>query len=151
MYQRLGVIKPYPDQADQGRFQLTKSEADKWCSSSVPRNTEKTGPYSNMGSRHDRGRCRRMSEYQFAEAAPEQNQSIVTWLKSLTARSRPTTSSPRSFRKATRRPLSGDGRVGLRCMGKKTNIVLSSWRWCSWCAVLSAHAAQSAVGSGVVF
>jgi len=87
MYQRLGVIKPYPDQADQGRFQLTKSEADKMVFK-VPslRNIEKTGPYfhdGKVGTIEDA--VARMSEYQVGKKlTPEQIQSIVTWLKSLT-------------------------------------------------------------------
>ncbi|MEN6601556.1 MAG: c-type cytochrome, partial [Bryobacteraceae bacterium] len=87
MYQRLGVIKPYPDQADQGRFQVTKSEADKMVFK-VPslRNIEKTGPYfhdGKVGTIEDA--VARMSEYQVGKKlSPEQIQSIVTWLKSLT-------------------------------------------------------------------
>jgi cytochrome c peroxidase len=87
MYQRLGVIKPYPDQVDQGRFQLTKSEADKMVFK-VPslRNIEKTGPYfhdGKVGTIEDA--VARMSEYQVGKKlSPEQIQSIVTWLKSLT-------------------------------------------------------------------
>ena len=45
LYQKLGMIKPYPDESDLGRFQVTKSEGDKMVFK-VPslRNIEKTGP-----------------------------------------------------------------------------------------------------------
>lgn len=87
MYQKLGVIKPYPDQTDQGRFQLTKSEADKMVFK-VPslRNIEKTGPYfhdGKVGTLEDA--VARMSEYQVGkQLSTEQIQSIITWLKALT-------------------------------------------------------------------
>jgi cytochrome c peroxidase len=86
-YQRLGVIKPYPDQSDLGRFQLTKSEGDKMVFK-VPslRNIEKTGPYfhnGKVGSLSDA--VERMAEYQIGRKLSDAEiQSIVTWLKSLT-------------------------------------------------------------------
>jgi len=87
MYQKLGVIKPYPDQSDQGRFQLTKSEGDRMVFK-VPslRNIEKTGPYfhnGKVGTLEDA--VARMGEYQVSTKLTEaQVQSVVTWLKSLT-------------------------------------------------------------------
>lgn len=87
LYQKLGVIKPYPDESDTGRFQLTKSEADRMVFK-VPslRNIEKTGPYfhnGQVGTLEDA--VTRMGEYQIGKAlTPAQIQSIVTWLKSLT-------------------------------------------------------------------
>jgi len=87
LYQKLGVIKPYPDESDLGRFQLTKSDADKMVFK-VPslRNIEKTGPYFHNGKVGTLEEAvTRMGEYQVGKklTAPE-IQSIVTWLKSLT-------------------------------------------------------------------
>lgn len=50
-FQKLGLVKPYPDQSDLGRFAVTKSEADKMYFR-VPslRNVAKTGPYFHNGS-----------------------------------------------------------------------------------------------------
>ena len=44
-YQKLGLVKPYPNQADLGRYEVTKNEADKMYFR-VPtlRNVAKTGP-----------------------------------------------------------------------------------------------------------
>jgi cytochrome c peroxidase len=87
MYQKLGVIKPYPDQDDPGRAQVTKNDADKMVFK-VPslRNIEKTGPYfhdGKVGTLQDA--VARMSEYQVGQKLTDaQIQSIVTWLKSLT-------------------------------------------------------------------
>lgn len=87
MYQKLGVIKPYPDEADLGRFQVTKSEGDKMVFK-VPslRNIEKTGPYfhdGKVGTLEDA--VARMNEYQVGgKLSTEEIQSIVTWLKALT-------------------------------------------------------------------
>lgn len=87
LYQRLGVIKPYPDTSDQGRFQVTKSDADKMVFK-VPslRNIEKTGPYFHDGKVGTLEEAvRRMGEYQVGKQLSDATiQSIVTWLKSLT-------------------------------------------------------------------
>jgi cytochrome c peroxidase len=50
-YQKLGVVKPWPDQTDQGVYQLSKEEIDKMVFK-VPslRNINKTGPYFHDGS-----------------------------------------------------------------------------------------------------
>ncbi|MBX7148322.1 cytochrome-c peroxidase [bacterium] len=50
MYQKLGLIIPYPDQSDLGRFDHTKNEADKMFFK-VPslRNVAKTAPYFHNG------------------------------------------------------------------------------------------------------
>lgn len=87
MFQRLGVIKPYPDESDLGRFQVTKNEADRMVFK-VPslRNIEKTGPYfhdGKVGTLQDA--VARMGEYQVGRQLTQQEiQSIVAWLKSLT-------------------------------------------------------------------
>ncbi len=86
MFQKLGAVKPYVTE-DLGRYEVTKNETDKQVFK-VPslRNVEKTAPYFHDGSvptlneavtlmgRHQLGR----------EFSPEQVESIVTFLKSLT-------------------------------------------------------------------
>ena len=51
MYQKLGLVIPWPDQKDQGRFEVTKNDADKMMFK-VPglRNVAKTQPYYHDGS-----------------------------------------------------------------------------------------------------
>ncbi len=50
-YQKLGVVKPWPNQADQGLYQVTKEDTDKMVFK-VPslRNIKKTAPYFHDGS-----------------------------------------------------------------------------------------------------
>ena len=87
LYQKLGVISPYPDQSDLGRFDLTKNEGDKMVFK-VPslRNIEKTGPYFHNGKVGALEEAvARMAEYQIGKKlSGAEIQSIVTWLKSLT-------------------------------------------------------------------
>lgn len=87
MYQKLGLVAPFPDLKDEGRAKVTKSEDDRFIFK-VPslRNIEKTGPYLHDGSvakletmvtlmgRHQLGR----------ELKPEEVKSLVTFLKALT-------------------------------------------------------------------
>ena len=51
LYQKLGLVKAWPNQKDQGRYDLTKNEADRMFFK-VPslRNIEKTGPYFHDAS-----------------------------------------------------------------------------------------------------
>ncbi len=86
-FQKLGVVKPYPDASDAGRFNVTENEADRMFFK-VPslRNVALTAPYFHNGkvtslpeavaqmSRYQRGRS--LSERQVAD--------IVTWLEALT-------------------------------------------------------------------
>lgn len=88
MYQKAGLVKPWPSDKDLGRFTVTKDEADKMMFK-VPslRNVEKTAPYFHDGGtatldeavkimgRHQLGR----------ELADADVASIVTFLKTLTA------------------------------------------------------------------
>jgi len=87
MFQRLGVIKPYPDESDLGRFQVTKNEADRMVFK-VPslRNIEKTGPYFHDGKVGTLEEAvKRMGDYQVGrQLTPSEIQSIVAWMKSLT-------------------------------------------------------------------
>ncbi|MEM4658674.1 MAG: cytochrome-c peroxidase [Candidatus Methanosuratincola sp.] len=50
MYQKFGVVNPYPYQKDLGRYEVTKNEADKYVFK-VPslRNVERTYPYFHNG------------------------------------------------------------------------------------------------------
>ena len=87
LYQKLGVIKPYPDQSDLGRYQVTRSEGDKMVFK-VPslRNIEKTGPYFHNGKVPALDQTvAQMGEYQLGRRLSDAEvKSIVTWLQSLT-------------------------------------------------------------------
>ncbi len=86
-YQRLGVMKDYPDQSDPGRAKVTKADADKMFFK-VPslRDVEKTGPYFHNGKVAALEEAvREMAEYQTgAQLSPEDAKSIVAFLKTLT-------------------------------------------------------------------
>ena len=101
IYQKLGLVKPWPNQKDQGRFAITKREQDKMFFK-VPslRNIEKTGPYFHDGSaetlpqavdvmaRHQLGR----------EMSKEDIADIVAFLKTLTGKLKPSiASAPKKF------------------------------------------------------
>ena len=87
MFQKAGLVTPWPSQEDAGRFDLTKQETDRMFFK-VPslRNIDKTGPYFHNGqvasldeavtlmARHQLGK----------ELKPEDVSSIVTFLKALT-------------------------------------------------------------------
>ncbi len=86
MYQKLGLVKPYPTE-DLGRFEATKVEADKYFFK-VPslRNVEKTGPYFHDGSIKTLPEAVKiMASYQLGrELSDEDTNKIVVFLKSLT-------------------------------------------------------------------
>lgn len=87
VYQKLGVMKPWPDETDQGRYQVTKDELDKMVFK-VPslRNIEKTGPYFHDGSVATLDQAiRNMAVHQRGVTLTDaQVKSIETWLDSLT-------------------------------------------------------------------
>ena len=87
MFQKLGVVSPWPDTKDPGRFQVTKQEADKMVFK-VPglRNIEKTAPYYHDGSVATLDDAvRKMGEVQLGkQLTAEEIGSITTFLKSLT-------------------------------------------------------------------
>ena len=64
-YQKLGVVKPWPNQTDQGLYQVTKGGMDKMVFK-VPslRNIKKTGPRSSMTARFRRW-TRRSATWRF--------------------------------------------------------------------------------------
>jgi cytochrome c peroxidase len=88
MYQKVGLVKPWPNQADQGRFDLTKQESDRMVFK-VPslRNIERTAPYFHDGQTKTLDEAvSMMAEHQLGRTLePAQVKSIVTFLKTLTA------------------------------------------------------------------
>ena len=87
LYQRLGLMAPYGDTSDPGRFKVTKNESDKMVFK-VPslRNIEKTGPYFHNGKVDTiEGAVAEMAELQLGKKLSEAEvNSIVAWLKTLT-------------------------------------------------------------------
>jgi len=85
MYQKLGLIKPYPT-TDLGRYEVTKNEADKYFFK-VPslRNVTKTAPYFHDGSVLTlEDAILKMGEYQLGRTLSESEiKSIVAFLGSL--------------------------------------------------------------------
>lgn len=87
LYQKLGVVRNWSDTSDPGRYKVTKSEADRLVFK-VPslRNAEKTGPYFHNGKVATlREAVTTMADYQLGKTLkPEEVDSVVTWLNSLT-------------------------------------------------------------------
>ena len=86
MYQKLGLVKAWPELKDQGRFEATKVATDKFYFK-VPslRNITETGPYLHDGSvKTLEEMVSKMGEYQLGKSlTSEETASIVTFLKSL--------------------------------------------------------------------
>ena len=86
-FQKLGLVKAYPDNSDLGRFAVTKLDADKMFFR-VPslRNVEKTGPYFHNGSITDLAVVvRTMADHQLGkELKDDEVTMLVAFLKSLT-------------------------------------------------------------------
>lgn len=89
MFQKLGLVRPWPKDTDLGRYEVTKEEADKFIFS-VPtlRNIEKTGPYYHDGSVETLEEAvSLMASHQLGrDLEKEQIDSIVTFLKTLTGK-----------------------------------------------------------------
>lgn len=87
MYQKVGIVEPWPDQRDQGRFTITKQETDRMMFK-VPtlRNIAKTAPNFHDGSVSTLDAAvRRMGRYQLGlTLSDEEVSSIVAWLGALT-------------------------------------------------------------------
>lgn len=87
MFQKIGTVKQWPDASDAGRYNVTKSEADRLMFK-VPslRNVEKTGPYFHNGKVPTLDEAiAKMADYQVGKTLTEtQVKSIATWIKSLT-------------------------------------------------------------------
>jgi len=86
-YQKLGVMKPWPNQKDTGRYQVTKDESDVMVFK-VPslRNIKKTGPYFHDGSVESLDvAIRNMAVHQRGvELTNAELKSIETWMDALT-------------------------------------------------------------------
>lgn len=87
MYQKVGLVEPWPNQKDQGRFEVTGKDADKMMFK-VPslRNIAKTGPYFHDGSVADLGEAvKLMAKHQLGQKLDDKTTaSIVTFLEALT-------------------------------------------------------------------
>jgi len=87
LYQKLGSAKPYPDQSDTGRFNVTKNEGDRLLFK-VPslRNVTKTGPYYHNGKVSTLEQAvSQMAEYQLGRTFTEADvKAVAAWLGSLT-------------------------------------------------------------------
>jgi len=86
MYQKLGLVKAWPDLKDAGRFEATKQESDRYFFK-VPslRNITETGPYLHDGSvKTLEEMVKKMGEHQLArQLTNEEMGSIITFLKTL--------------------------------------------------------------------
>jgi cytochrome c peroxidase len=87
MFQKVGVVSPWPNQGDQGRFEVTKDSSDRMMFK-VPslRNVAKTAPYFHDGSAKTLEEAvTMMARYQIGEELDAKDvASIVAWLGSLT-------------------------------------------------------------------
>jgi cytochrome c peroxidase len=87
LYQKLGVMKPYPDASDPGRAGVTKNDAEKMMFK-VPslRNIEKTGPYFHNGKVGALEQAiGQMADYQTGKPlTPSDVKAIAAFLKTLT-------------------------------------------------------------------
>lgn len=87
MFERVGVVEPWPNQSDPGRAGVTKAAADRMMFR-VPtlRNVERTAPYFHDGSAPTlEAAVKMMGRHQLGlELTVIEVRAIVTWLKSLT-------------------------------------------------------------------
>jgi cytochrome c peroxidase len=87
MYQKVGIVEPWPDQRDQGRYAVTKQDTDRMMFK-VPtlRNVAKTAPYFHDGSVPTLDAAvRRMGRYQLGlNLSAQEVAALVTWLGALT-------------------------------------------------------------------
>jgi cytochrome c peroxidase len=87
MYQKAGVVNPFPDTSDVGREAVTHQPADRMVFK-VPslRNVERTGPYFHDGKVASLDSAlTTMAHIQLGkQLTPEQVQQITAWLKTLT-------------------------------------------------------------------
>ncbi len=87
MFERVGVVEPWPNQSDLGRMSVTKQPGDRMMFK-VPtlRNIEKTAPYFHDGSATTLSDAvRMMGKHQLGlDLSPDEISAITTWLHSLT-------------------------------------------------------------------
>jgi cytochrome c peroxidase len=97
MFQRVGVVEPWPNQRDQGRFAITKRPDDQMVFK-VPtlRNVAMTGPYFHDGSVASLDEAvRLMARHQLGAELPAADvTAIVAWLGALTGEPPTEASSP---------------------------------------------------------
>jgi cytochrome c peroxidase len=86
MFQRVGVIEPWPNQKDIGRAAITKSPVDRMMFK-VPslKNIAETGPYFHDGSAKTLAEAiRAMARYQVGVVISDQEvEAIVAWMRSM--------------------------------------------------------------------
>lgn len=86
MFQRVGVVTPWPNQKDQGRYEITKVNTDRMVFK-VPslRNVTRTAPYFHDGSVANLGDAiRMMGKHQLGiEVSDEEVAAIEAWMKTL--------------------------------------------------------------------
>lgn len=86
MYEKVGAVEPWPNQGDQGRFEVTKKEGDRMMFK-VPtlRNITETGPYFHDGSADSLERAvHMMGKHQLGlELDEPEIAAIIAWLRSL--------------------------------------------------------------------
>lgn len=87
LYQKAGLVKPWGNQKDPGRYQVTRQDSDKMMFK-VPslRNIAKTAPYFHDGSVPALDAAvKYMADHQVGKSLSEaQAKSVVTWLNALT-------------------------------------------------------------------
>jgi cytochrome c peroxidase len=87
LFETLGRARPWPNQADTGREQVTHNKSQRMIFKTASlRNVEKTGPYfHDASSANLQDAVHRMAVHQLGiELKPEQTSAIVSWLKTLT-------------------------------------------------------------------
>ena len=86
-FKKLGFAKPYDDNKDNGRFDVTKAESDKFLFKTASlRNVAKTGPYFHDGSIPTlEGAVKLMAKHQLGKTiSDDEAKSVATFLATLT-------------------------------------------------------------------
>jgi eukaryotic-like serine/threonine-protein kinase len=87
MFQKLGLVRAWPDTRDRGRYEFTRQDAD-WMVFRVPslRNVARTAPYFHDGSVTSLGHAvKLMARHQIGRELDDEDVGfIVSWLESLT-------------------------------------------------------------------
>jgi cytochrome c peroxidase len=86
-YKKTGLVKPWPNQTDLGRFEVTKSESDKMMfKTPTLRNVAKTAPYFHDGSSATlEESVKLMAKHQLGkDISDEEAQSVASFLGTLT-------------------------------------------------------------------
>jgi cytochrome c peroxidase len=104
MYQKVGAVKPWPNQTDQGRFEVTKVESDKMLFKAPSlRNVAETAPYFHDGSVQSLEEAiQAMGAHQLGrDISAADAKLMASWMKSLTG------ALPAELIKAPELPASG--------------------------------------------